>query len=100
MRAIREEDDLRAWCFACARGGIVDRRHLHLGLEEAAKRYVCTECRSSADVLLLPARARQWTGADVVATFFHMSRSARKKRHDPKAEKLYAALQTYLTIMH
>lgn len=92
---IRQLDDagmeIRAWCFACARGGVIGSgiwkkfSNHDLTLIEARARFPCKMCRSSADVLLLPATAEMVTvkpmsWADEVASFFHASRSARKRR--------------------
>jgi hypothetical protein len=91
--SIRDLDDadleLRAWCFACARGEVVssaiwqkfERKGWPIDLIGARPRFRCKQCRSSADVILLPATPRgsgSWAG--MVAAFFHSHRSAGKRR--------------------
>lgn len=82
--------DIRLWCFACARGTVIDGiiwarfedRGLPIDIDAARERFPCKACRSAAQVLVLPATAvsrRIITPADFVAAYFHALRSASKK---------------------
>lgn len=82
--------DVRLWCFACGRGAEIDAiiwwkfrdRGWPMELELAARRFTCSSCRSSADVLIVPAtrpKRPPATAADLVAAFFHQQRSLAKK---------------------
>lgn len=90
---------LRLWCFGCGRWRELDEgkvlqlfadRGWPLDLVEAPRRFPCRRCRSSSDVIILPARPlppppapnsapefeRTW--AQEVEAFFHGMRSKRK----------------------
>lgn len=82
--------DLRAWCFLCARGQRVDplcwvdfvSRGWPIELAAAARRFRCKECRQVDHVALFPATRPvrppvKWE--DEVVSFFHASRSAAKR---------------------
>lgn len=90
--------DVRAWCFACARGDRVDTivwqrfaaRGWPMAIGVAATRFTCGGCGSSTQVGLFPigrppARANE--GALLVEAFFHGMRSMRKRaKNDASAE--------------
>ena len=95
---------LRLWCYACARASELDAAEVlarfaakgwPLDLASAREHFRCRGCRSSEDVLILPARAapplppapqpRELTWADQVAAFFHSNRSRRKEKPLPAA---------------
>lgn len=82
--------DVRAWCFACGRGARIDAiiwwlfrdRGWPMELDQARRRFTCSGCGSSADVLLVPATRPPRppaSAADVVAAYFHHQRSLAKK---------------------
>lgn len=93
--------DVRAWCFACGRGALFPAviwrdfaaRGRAIDLRALARKFPCSACRSSADVMLIPA-TRPPAPADsmtqLVAKFFFMARSAPKG--DPIAERAAARL--------
>lgn len=82
--------NLRLWCFACARGGMVDpiiwmrfeERGLPLDLEAVQRHFPCRGC-GARDALILPATRPPSIGepmANLIAGWFHGMRSAGKKR--------------------
>lgn len=82
--------DVRAWCFACARGAVIDsivwQRFAARGwpqdLCSAAARFTCSGCRSAVDVALYPARrppAPPNAAALLVEAWFHGMRGAHKR---------------------
>lgn len=83
--------DVRAWCFDCQRGEIVDTiiwqrfeaRGWPMTIDTAAPRFRCKECRSSAAVRLYPA-SRPPTPPNaaslLVEGFFFKMRSMAKQR--------------------
>lgn len=94
--------DVRAWCFRCARGAVIDaimwQRFAARGwpqdLQAAAARFTCSSCGSADDVALYPARRPPIAGDEptrLVARYFFTVRSAGKKR-DPIAEHAMARL--------
>lgn len=86
LRAIDEAGlNVRAWCFACARGDEVDaiiwmlfqKRGWPDELPEAARKFRCKGCRSSANVVLFPAsrpKEPKRTWAAQVEHWFHNER--------------------------
>lgn len=110
MRTIRTIDeagqDLRLWCYRCARGGriaaIVWQLFAERGWDDAlpiaATRFRCTEC-GERDVLILPATRPPMilAGAteQLVAAYFHKSRALAKKakREQPDVDRLIAAMR-------
>jgi len=100
---------LRLWCFGCGRWRTLDEgkvlqlfadRGWALDLVAARRRFPCRRCRSSAGVMILPARqlplasppppaepARKRSWADEVAEFFHGTRSKRKEKPLPAAAR-------------
>ncbi len=82
--------DIRAWCFDCARGAVIDSimwqrfeaRGWPMELELAAARFPCRKCRSSEHVRLFPASRPQTphnAPALLVEAFFHGMRSIGKR---------------------
>lgn len=82
--------DVRAWCFACARGERVDTivwqrfaaRGWAMGIGAASSRFTCSGCESAAQVGLFPIGRpplRPNEGALLVEAFFHGMRSIRKR---------------------
>ena len=94
--------DVRAWCFRCARGAVVDTimwqrfeaRGWPQDLQAAAARFTCSSCSSAEHVALYPA-TRPPTPHDaptrLVARYFFTVRGAGKKR-DPIADRAIARL--------
>ncbi len=93
--------DVRAWCFACGRGALFPAiiwrdfaaRGRAIELVALARKFPCSVCRSSADVVLIPATrppAPPDAMTQLVAKFFFMARSAPKA--DPIAERATARL--------
>lgn len=94
--------DVRAWCFRCARGAVIDAimwqrfeaRGWPQDLKAAVARFTCRACRSADQVALYPAR-RPPVPANapslLVERFFFDVRSMRKKR-DPVADRANARL--------
>lgn len=89
--------DVRAWCFWCARGAVIDSimwqrfeaRGWAQDLASAAARFTCSACRSADHVALYPARrppAPLNAPSLLVERFFFDVRGLRKKR-DPIAER-------------
>lgn len=89
--------DVRAWCFACARGEVVDtivwQRFAERGwpmlIGEAARRFTCRGCGSAADVGLFPiGRAPPLANepSRLVEAFFHGMRSRRKRSRNDTAK--------------
>ncbi len=97
--------DVRAWCFACGRGALFPAvvwrefaaRGRAIELRALARKFPCSECRSAADVLLIPA-TRPPAPADsmtqLIAKFFFMARKAPKR--DPIGERAAARLMERL----
>lgn len=94
--------DVRAWCFSCARGAVIDsimwQRFATRGwaqdLASAAARFTCSACRSADHVALYPARRPPPppnAPSLLVERFFFDVRGLRKKR-DPIAERAIARL--------
>ncbi|MGN6596093.1 hypothetical protein [Sphingopyxis terrae] len=94
--------DVRAWCFACARGAVIDsimwQRFAARGwpqdLASAAARFTCNACGSAEHVALYPARRPPTphnAASRLVERFFFDVRSSRKKS-DPIAERAAARL--------
>jgi hypothetical protein len=82
--------DVRLWCFLCGRGATIDGiiwslfedRGWSIDLISARQRFPCKTCRSSADVLIIPARAqrsRQVSTTAFVAAYFHGLRGQGKR---------------------
>jgi len=105
---------LRLWCFGCGRSRDLDEgkvlqlfvdRGWPLELGAARHRFPCSRCRSSIDVMILPARplppsvapkAREISWAEQVAGFFHASRAiskAKRKIETPAMAKAIASLE-------
>ena len=94
--------DVRAWCFRCARGAVIDTimwqrfeaRGWPQDLQAAAARFTCSSCRSADQVALYPARrppVPHDAAERLVARYFFTVRGAGKKR-DPIAERAAARL--------
>lgn len=82
--------DVRAWCFACGRGAVIDsiiwQRFAARGwaqdLHSAACRFRCRSCRSAASVALYPTRrppAPANSASLLVEAWFHGLRGAHKR---------------------
>lgn len=96
----RAGHDLRVWCFACARGDRIDPivwqlfadRGWAMDLPAGSVRFRCKCCRSSADVLIVPAsrphRDLSTAPADIVVAFFHAMRAQAKERKRIARHKL------------
>lgn len=88
--------DVRAWCWTCGRGAVFPsiiwrdfaKRGRAIELRALARKFPCSACGSSADVMLIPA-TRPHAPVDamerLVAKFFFMARGAPKR--DPIAER-------------
>lgn len=103
MRTIKDIDDakqdLRIWCFRCARGERIDAiiwelfeaRGWPADLPEASVRFRCKVCRKSDQVLVVPA-TRPYVASsvnDYIGALFHGFRSQRKaeKREGKKVPR-------------
>lgn len=103
---------LRLWCFACGRGAELDAGEMlqtfvakgwPVDLPSARERFPCRNCRSSAEVLILPASAPppaplpepapELTWEQETVAFFHAMRAQRKKRDNPHHERLFEMLR-------
>lgn len=96
--------EVRAWCFACARGDLVfsiiwqlfAARRWPMDLDEAARRFRCKECGSADHVRLFPASRPDlapMTPNDFAAALFFSARAAAKVgRRDPIAEGAAATI--------
>jgi hypothetical protein len=84
--------DLRIWCYACDRGKVIDAiiwqrfeaRGWAMAVPEARQRFTCSRCKSSADVLIVPASSLNpmptfTTGTGAAEFFFHSMRSKRRR---------------------
>lgn len=84
-------EDIRVWCFECARGKRIDaiiwqlfeERGWDMETEAARGRFRCAVCRSAAHTLIVPATRpkRDISNAptDLVAGYFHTMRSQGKR---------------------
>ena len=99
--------DVRAWCFACARGSLVDtmiwqkfaERGWPMTLEQAAAHFRCEACGSAEHVGLFPIErppAPANAASLLVEGFFHGMRGKRKRRDDDIAERAAAKLTARL----
>jgi hypothetical protein len=99
VRTIRDIDekglDLRLWCFGCARGSTVEgsiwrrfeARGWPLDLQAARCHFRCKECRSTENILIVPASRPlppveepiSWE-REVMRFFFQSRRAAKKRR--------------------
>jgi hypothetical protein len=88
--------DVRAWCFGCARGQVVDAMiwkrfdasGWDMGLSAAAARFRCKGCGSAADVRLYPAWREPVpanAAARLVERFFHDMRALKAPRFDKRS---------------
>ncbi|WP_226998640.1 hypothetical protein [Tardibacter chloracetimidivorans] len=93
IRTIKDLDDaghdLRLWCYACEREGMIDSiiweafvaKGWPIELDQARRRFKCKKCRSSRDVLLVaatrPKPDREITWSNVVHAWFFSRKSKR-----------------------
>lgn len=82
--------DVRAWCFRCARGAVIDTiiwqrfeaRGWPQDLHSAAARFTCSSCGSADQVALYPARRPPLAHDEperLVARYFFTVRGMRKR---------------------
>lgn len=94
--------DVRAWCFACARGEVLDTmiwerfdaNGWDMALDIAAARFRCNGCGSSAEVRLYPAWREPIPAnapARLVERFFHGMRAQKSPRFEKASADLAAA---------
>jgi hypothetical protein len=99
----RSRARVRAWCFACERGKVVDTiiwqkfaaRQWPMTLEQAASRFRCQGCGSSDHVGLFPIErppAPHNAPSLLVEGFFHGMRGKKKRRDDDIADRASAKL--------
>ncbi len=104
LQELDEADrDVRAWCFACERGKVIDTniwmkfaaRGWPMTLDQAASRFRCEACGSVDQVSLFPVKrppAPPNAPSLLVEAFFHGMRSKRKRGDHDIVERTSARL--------